>query len=238
MTLAWCASMSAMPGMSMPGGWTLSMVWMRMPGRTWLASVAWFLCMWVVMMLAMMLPSLVPKLLRYRRAIGSIGKMRARLCTTVVGAAYFLVWAVLAIPVYAMGITTAAIELHEPSVARAVPIAGGVVVLIAGLLQFTAWKARRLACCRESSACSTPPAHAGAALRNGVRLGIDCSQCCLGFIAILSTIGIMDLRAMILVTVAITLERVAPSGARIARATGALAAAMGLFLIVRAGGIV
>jgi predicted metal-binding membrane protein len=35
-------------------------------------------------------------------------------------------------------------------VARAVPIAVGVVVLIAGSLQLTAWKARHLACCREA----------------------------------------------------------------------------------------
>ena len=32
-TIAWCASMSAMGEMPMPGGWTMSMAWMRMPGR-------------------------------------------------------------------------------------------------------------------------------------------------------------------------------------------------------------
>jgi hypothetical protein len=31
-TILWCASMSAMDGMPMPGGWTMSMAWMRMPG--------------------------------------------------------------------------------------------------------------------------------------------------------------------------------------------------------------
>jgi hypothetical protein len=34
-TIVWCASMSAMGGMPMPGGWTMSMAWMRMPGQTW-----------------------------------------------------------------------------------------------------------------------------------------------------------------------------------------------------------
>ena len=34
-TVAWCSSMSAMGGMPMPGGWTMSMAWMRMPGQTW-----------------------------------------------------------------------------------------------------------------------------------------------------------------------------------------------------------
>ena len=37
-TAVWCGSMSDMPGMSMPGGWTMSMTWMRMPGRTWLGA--------------------------------------------------------------------------------------------------------------------------------------------------------------------------------------------------------
>ena len=58
--------MSAMGGMTMPGGWTMSMMWMRMPGLTWPGTAASFLGMWVVMMVAMMLPSLAPMLWRYR----------------------------------------------------------------------------------------------------------------------------------------------------------------------------
>src|SRR5439155_4659683 len=58
-TIVWCARMSAMGEMPMPGGWTMSMAWMRMPGQTWPGAAASFLCMWVVMMVAMMLPSLV-----------------------------------------------------------------------------------------------------------------------------------------------------------------------------------
>jgi hypothetical protein len=33
-TIVWCASMSAMGEMPMPGGWTMSMAWMWMPGQT------------------------------------------------------------------------------------------------------------------------------------------------------------------------------------------------------------
>src|SRR5438477_4245783 len=43
-------------GMSMPGGWTMSMMWMRMPGQTWAAASTMFVAMWVAMMIAMMLP--------------------------------------------------------------------------------------------------------------------------------------------------------------------------------------
>ena len=66
-TIVWCASMPAMCKMPMPGGWTMSMAWMRMPGQmcgqTWPGAAASFLGMWVVP--AMMLPSLVPMLRRY-----------------------------------------------------------------------------------------------------------------------------------------------------------------------------
>ena len=75
LTIVWCASMSAM-GMPMPGGWTMSMAWMRMPGQTWPSAAASFLGMWVVMMVAMMLPSLVPMLRRYRQAVGRRGATR------------------------------------------------------------------------------------------------------------------------------------------------------------------
>jgi predicted metal-binding membrane protein len=68
-TIVWCASMSSMGGMTMPGGWTMSMTWMRMPGQSWPGAAASFLGMWIVMMVAMMLPSLVPMLARYRQAV-------------------------------------------------------------------------------------------------------------------------------------------------------------------------
>ena len=65
MTIASCASMAAMGKMAMPGGWALSMMWMRIPGQTWSGAAASFLGKWVVMMVAMMLPSLTPMLWRY-----------------------------------------------------------------------------------------------------------------------------------------------------------------------------
>ena len=132
----------------------------------------------------------------------------------------------------------AAVAMLLPALARAVPIAVGVVVLIAGFLQFTASKARHLACYREAPERSrTLPGHAGTAWRHGVRLGLHCVRCCANLIAILLVIGLMDLRAMVVVAAAITVERLAPAGERIARATGALVVMGGLFLIVRAAGL-
>jgi predicted metal-binding membrane protein len=80
----------------------------------------------------------------------------------------------------------------------------------------------------------TLPADAGTAWRHGLRLGLHCSQCCAGLVVVLLVIGVMDLRAMALVTGAITVERLAPAGQRVARATGAVIVGAGLFLISRA----
>jgi len=237
-TIVWSASMSATGGMAMPGGWTMSMAWMRMAGQTWPGAAGSFLGMWIAMMVAMMLPSLVPMLRRYRDAVGGTGETRLGYLTAIVGAAYFFVWTVLGVIAFSVGVALAAVEMQQPALARAVPIAIGVVVLIAGVLQFTAWKARHLACCREAPGRGrTLPADAGTAWRHGLRLGLHCSRCCAGLMAILLVIGVMDLRAMAVVTVAVTVERLAPAGERVARAIGAVVVGAGLFLIARVAGL-
>src|SRR5437899_4465051 len=103
-TIVWCASMSAMGEMPMPGGWTMSMAWMRMPGQTWPGAVASFLGMWVVMMVAMMLPSLVPMLWRYRQAVGRTGETRLGRLTALVGVGYFFVWTVFGMAAFPLGV--------------------------------------------------------------------------------------------------------------------------------------
>jgi predicted metal-binding membrane protein len=148
------------------------------------------------------------------------------------------VWTALGLVAFPLGVALATVEMQLPALARVVPIAVGVVVLIAGALQFTAWKARHLACCRVAPGRNrTLPADAGAAWRYGLRLGLHCSYCCAGLTVILLGLGVMDLRAMALVTAAITVERLAPAGERVARVIGAVIVAAGLFLIVRAAGL-
>jgi predicted metal-binding membrane protein len=233
-TIVWCGSMSAMGGdMAMPGGWTMSMAWMRMPGRTWLGAGATFLGMWIVMMVAMMMPSLVPMLRRYRRAVGTSERRLGRL-TVIAGLGYFSVWTALGVVAYPLGVALAAAEMRQPALARAVPAAVGVAVLLAGVHQLGAWKARHLRCCREMPGPGRMlPADAGAAWRHGLRLGLHCARCCAGLMAILMVVGVMDLATMALVATALTIERVAPAGERIARGFGVVAIAAGLVLLAR-----
>lgn len=238
LTIVWCTSMAAMGGMPMPGGWTMSMTWMRMPGQTWTAAAASFLIMWIVMMVAMMMPSLIPMLLRYRQEVCRTGKTRLGSLTALAGVGYFFVWTIFGMVVFALGIALAAIEMRQPLLARAVPIAVGVVVLIAGGLQFTRWKAHHLACCREESARWPASSETlGTAWRQGLYLGVQCVQCCAGLMAILLAVGIMNLQAMAVVTAAITVERLAPRGENVARVVGVVIVGVGLFLIARATGL-
>jgi hypothetical protein len=127
-------------------------------------------------------------------------------------------------------LSLAALEMRHPALSSAVPIAVGVVVVIAGAFQFTAWKARQLDSCRDASGpgtlltghrrCVAARSAPGAALQPVLR----------GLMANLLVIGVMDLRAMAVVAGAIMVERVA-------RAIGAVIIGTGLFLIARAAGL-
>ncbi|WP_250623148.1 DUF2182 domain-containing protein [Pinirhizobacter soli] len=234
-TIHGCFSMPGMARMPMPGGWDMSMAWLPMCGQTWPGLAASFMFMWTVMMVVMMLPSLVPMLMGYRRATGTACQARIDWLTSVVGAGYFSVWVVLGVAVFSVCAAMAVAQARLPAVAQAVPAAGGVVVMVGGALQFTAWKARRLACCR-CVPCShhASLAHTVAAWRHGLRLGLGCIQCCAGQTATLLVLGVMDIRVMAVVTAAITAERLAPTGHRVARVVGTIMLAAGAMLIMRA----
>jgi predicted metal-binding membrane protein len=235
-TVVWCASMSAMGSMPMPGGWRMSMTWMRMPGQTWPGIAASFVGMWFVMMAAMMTPSLIPMLARYRRAVLRSGEPRLGPRTLIVSAGYFAVWTALGVAVFPLGVAMAAAAMQLPALARAVPIAAAALIVLAGWLQLTAWKTRQLACCRAEPMGHVLHGDPGTAWRHGLRLGLRCVGCCAGLTTVLLVLGVMDLRAMAAAAAATTLERVAPAGDRFARATGALMIVTGLILLVRAMG--
>jgi len=235
-TIAWSRSMTAMGGLPMSGGWMLPVMWTRMCGESWLGAAASFLAMWTAMMPAMMLPAMMPTLWRYRRALGRTAADAAGRLTALVGAGYFVVWVLSGAALFPLGAALAGIEMQQPVLARAAPLAAGAIVLLAGVMQFTAWKADHLACFRDAPGHSLP-ADAAAALRHGLRLGLHCSAGSAGLTAILLVSDMMDLRVMAVVTAAITLERLAPSGEATARVIGAVACTAGLLLIARAASL-
>ncbi|MDR0245797.1 MAG: DUF2182 domain-containing protein [Burkholderia sp.] len=233
-TLAQHASMAAMGSEPMAGGWMASVAWLRPCGRGAGRTFATFAGMWGAMTVAMMLPVLAPTLWRYRQGIGPLATVRSAWLVVVAGAGYFAVWMALGALVFPAGAALTAAAVRVPALARALPFAAGAVVLAAGVLQFSAWKARRLACCRHAD---PSRARAGAAWRHGVRAAMHCSACCGNLMAIALAAGMMDLRVMAAVTVAIAAERIVPSGARVARIAGCVAVGGGIAMIVRAAGL-
>jgi len=219
-TIHWSRTMAG--GMAMPGGWTMSMVWMPMPGETWAGSAVRFVAMWLVMMVAMMLPPLLP-------ILGRFGRNRLAALS---GVAYFSVWALFGALVYALGSGVARAGLEWPAVARLAPLATGGALLAAGAMQVSAWKARQLALCR--ACCAPASGHAAATLLHGVRFGLNCSLCCLGLMAVLLVGGMMKVAVVAAVAVAVSLERLGPRPVLLARAIGAVVMAMGALVVVQA----
>ncbi|MGH8327825.1 MAG: DUF2182 domain-containing protein [Steroidobacteraceae bacterium] len=242
--------MTSMAWMPMPGGGPMSTAWMPMCGQGWGGAAASFLLMWTVMMAAMMLPSSIPMLWSYRQSVGRTGELPGALLIALAAAGYSLVWILIGVGVYPLGAAITMVTMRYPTLAHAAPIATGLVVLLAGALQFTRWKSRQLACCRRRGRCrdsrecraahacgAALPADALAALRHGLRLGVHCSQCCAGLTAALLVTGIMNVPAMLAVTAGITLERLAPAGERVARYIGVVVVCAGLLLLASAAGL-
>ena len=218
----------------MLGGAASSMVWTRMPGQSWPGAAASFVGMWTVMMAAMMLPSITPVLWQYRESAARARGVRPGRLAAVAGIAYVATWSLFGFAIFPLGAAVAEMLTRAPALLRLTPAATGVIVLLAGALQLTAWKARYLACCREAHwRGRAVGATTAAACRDGVRLAAHCACCGAGFTAVLLALGVMDLRVMTIVAVAGAAERLAPDGARVARAIGVVTLGAGLLLRVR-----
>jgi predicted metal-binding membrane protein len=232
-SVLWCRSMAG--GMPMPGRWTMSMAWMRMPGQSWPQAAGMFIAMWTLMMVPMMLPCLVPMLLHYRRVLESRGVADLTWPTTQAAAGYVIFWAFFGVLAYPFGAVLATTEMRSEVLSRYVPLATGIVIVIAGTFQLTSWKARRLVRCRQDPACGNATA---APWHNpflqGLRLGTDCGECCLGFMIVLLLAGVMDLKIMAIVTIGITFERIVPRPVLAARIAGAIIVPAGAALILQA----
>jgi predicted metal-binding membrane protein len=225
--------MAAMVDIPMPGGWSLSAMWLPTCGQTWPEAAAAFTGVWALMMLPMMLPPLMPALWVHWKKARHLAFERYGRSTMLVIASYLAAWAILGVFVFPVGAGLAISVIRSAALARAMPVISGVVIIVAGAMQFTEWKARRIVCCRNAlqhrlvSSAGTLPV---AALKHGLRLAIHCSFCCANLMAALFALGVMDLRAMAAVTVAMTIEQCVPWGGRTAQGIGFAAIAAGLVL--------
>jgi len=205
-------------------------MWMPMCGQTWLGAAAAFVLSWTVMMAPMMLPSLTPGLWAFwRQTRREASAEAASLHTALVAVSYFFAWAVAGVIVFAAGATLAAIPMRSTTLAQAARIAPRVVIVLAGVVQFTGWKARCIACCRSLSPHrSIAPVGARLACLHGVRLARNEGYCCANLMLALLVFDMMDWRAMAAATLAMSAELLAPAPRLTAKAVGALMIAAGL----------
>lgn len=208
-TVYFCRSMCC--EMEMPGGWTMSGMWMRMRGQTWLGSAISFLLMWLAMMVAMMLPSAMPTFLKTRRHLGSLCWMAA---------GYFAIWLVAGLGTYALGVAFGKIAMMSEWFSRAVPWLLGLSMIVAGAIQFTRWKMTHLLRCRSGSGCALSCPEHKSSFRLGCKQGAACCICCAAPMTIQLALGMMNPLVMIVVAIVIAAEKLLPRPAIIARLVG------------------
>ncbi|TPL90424.1 DUF2182 domain-containing protein [Mesorhizobium sp. B2-3-12] len=232
--------MSNMSGMDMSGNdmGGMDMGAAMEPGlRAWAtADFAFIFTMWAVMMVGMMTPSVAPMLLLYagvgRKALAD-GSPIASTAWFFTG--YLVVWVAFSIVATGAQWLLARLALLNASMATDSALLGGLVLIAAGLYQ---WAPIKGVCLRQ---CQAPIAflasHGGfrttapGALRLGIDHGAYCLGCCWALMALLFVGGVMNVLWIAGIAILVLLEKMIPTGQLIPRLSGALMAAIGVWLV-------
>ena len=173
------------------------------------AAAPAFLLGWLVMMAAMMLPSITPLVLLYAR--------QHRPAPLVFG--YLLVWVAVGVPVYA---------LHTAVDLMAVPAAAVAAVLVAaGVYQLTPLKTACLSRCRSPVSFLVERWGRGP-FRLGLEHGAYCVGCCWGLMAVLVVAGAMGFAWAAAIALVVFVEKVLPAGPWVARVAAAVLIGLGI----------
>ena len=196
--------------MAMPAG----------PGTMGLGLGA-FLAGWVLMMTAMMFPALAPLLSAYVRTIRAVpsGWVRmGRASALVLG--YLLAWALFGVLAYG---AAALMGLAAAEVPAAAPWIGATVLATAGLYQLTPLKNYCLRHCRSPLGFLLHVSNYKGPLRD-IRVGLYhggyCVGCCWGMMAVLVAVGTMNLAWMVVIALAILLEKTWSHGVLFSKVAG------------------
>ena len=205
-----------------------------MPGMS-LGGLGFFVTVWVVMMAAMMFPSVAPTVLMYdrlREGHRARGKGAAPDGTALFVAGYLLVWTAAGLTAYALFELVRAIDPAFLAWDEAGRYVTGGVIVVAAVYQVTPLKRACLAKCRSPMMFLAERWRNGraGAVELGVRHGAWCLGCCWALMAALFAVGIMSLGWMALVAAFIAAEKLLPwpTGARLAVALSLLALGLGV----------
>lgn len=190
--------------------------------------------MWSIMMMAMMLPSATPMILLYRRVALHNRLPDVGLGTLLFAAGYVLIWLIFSIAATALQWALEQWAILSPMMRSQSGLFNGMVLVIAGLYQWSPWKKACLAHCRGPAAFVMHHWRSGSsgALHMGVTHGAYCIGCCWALMALLFVGGVMDLLVIAGLAVLVLLEKVLPGGDWLARGAGALAVLVGVWLLL------
>jgi predicted metal-binding membrane protein len=220
-------------------GWVLTVDRMRGmdagPG-TELGTLGWFVGVWVVMMAAMMLPSIAPMVLEHAR-IEKHEEARRRAvpagATVAFVAGYLVPWTVGGLLGYAVVEGVRSLDLGFLGWHEAGRYVAAGVILGAALYQLTRLKDVCLGHCREPAMLLVRrrPGRAGAVLL-GIEHGGFCVGCCWALMAALFALGVMSIVWMAFVAALIATEKLLPWKTVANRGIAVLLAVLGIAVAV------
>jgi predicted metal-binding membrane protein len=190
--------------------------------------------MWAVMMVAMMTPSAAPMILMF----AGINRRRQNqqvpyVPTSVFLLGYLAVWAAFSVLAAAAQWGLQAVSMLSPMMVSTSPVLGGILLLVAGIYQWTPLKHACLSKCRSPVGFVLNEWREGrwGAFLMGLKHGSYCTGCCWAVMALLFVAGVMNLLWVAAIAGFILLEKVAPAGQRMGQAAGALLVAGGVVLL-------
>ena len=198
-------------------------------GGVRMMSAGLFLVTWLVMMVAMMFPSVAPMTLAFASVTRSRGEGYLPTAAFVLG--YILVWAVSGLVPLAVLQALDHIWMTPPSW---LPRLGGAVIVIAGIYQFTPLKDTCLGACRSPLGFILTHDFGGgppAAVRAGTSHGLYCLGCCWALMAVLAVLGLMNIAWMALFAAIFFIEKNVRFGEVVPKLVGAACIIGGLVIV-------
>jgi predicted metal-binding membrane protein len=212
--VGWWSTAERMSGMD-EGPWTA------------LGALGWFVGVWVVMMAAMMFPSLAPTVALYARMAAD------RVAPLLFTAGYLLVWGAAGVAAFALARAGGAIGGDVLAWDRAGRWVAGATLLVAAAYELTPLKDVCLGKCRSPLGflLGAWRGGRGGALQMGARHGAWCVGCCWALMAALLALGVMSVAWMAFVAALIAAEKLLPWRRVATYGTAAILLALGLLLL-------
>lgn len=202
----------------------------------WTAGyAAMIFLMWAIMMMAMMLPSAAPAILLAAALLSPRGGRHRFGPTGLFALGYLIIWCGFSLVATALQWGLDRAGLLSADMTSGSAILAGLLLICAGLYQWTPWKQACLAQCRSPFEYLTRYWRRGALgpMMAGVRHGLFCLGCCWMLMALLFVGGLMNLLWIAALALLVLIEKLLPAGARVSRWTGLALMVWGAIVLVR-----